>query len=184
MAAIASSSDDVVLPSTVKTGAACGLSMRHSCAISAQLVCLLKAYLIAFSFFFLLSALTKFLISVVILNLCLPSGLLANLILSPYQLLDPGSCDDVPLGAALGIALAMSANILSRSAKLVGGVALIAASARAPKSPGLSSSLFPWGGPYFRTVGVGVMGQRESYRSVVTLHVPVRTSVLGLVVPL
>ena len=47
MTLVASSSEVMTLPLTLKTGAACGLSMRNSCAILAQLVCPAKASLMA-----------------------------------------------------------------------------------------------------------------------------------------
>ena len=51
IAAIASSSDVMLLPFSLKIGAACGMSMRSSCAIFAQFVCLENASCITAFFF-------------------------------------------------------------------------------------------------------------------------------------
>ena len=172
MASMASLSEVVVFPSTVKTGDASGLSIRHSWAISVQLVCLEKASLIASHRFLLLSFRISFLISAVILNLCLPSGPLGSLFLSPISSLIAGSWRGFFLGVAFGMFLATSENISSNLAMVLGGLALMAASARFPKSLGLASSLFLGVVHLFVDPYVGDMWEREPYRPVVALHVP------------
>ena len=65
----------------------------------------------------------------------------------------------------------------------VGGLALMAASARFPKSPGLASSLFPGCGPPFLFPYVGGVGEREPYRPVVAVHIPAEVSSPGSMLP-